>query len=117
MVVTLSPEYPVFLKSHQFQEYCEDYARHFDIIKDWVFNTTVKKASRSVDDTKWCLEVETAGQEPQMLQFDKVVFAHGYQTKAFVPQFEGQEMFEGVIMHSQQYRKQVSFCPSPYLIS
>lgn len=41
---------------------------------------------------------------PTTLEFDKVVFCHGYQTKAKMPTFEGQELFEGTIMHSQQYR-------------
>ncbi|KAF3768753.1 FAD/NAD(P)-binding domain-containing protein [Cryphonectria parasitica EP155] len=102
--------YPIFLRSDQFREYCEDYARHFDTLKDWVFNTSVKKASRNADDTKWCLEVDTkGGQGPQTLEFDKVVFSHGYQTRANIPQFEGQDQFEGLIIHSQQYRKPDAF--------
>lgn len=83
----------------------EEYANHFDTLKNWVFNTSVKKASRNSTDTKWCLEVETAGEGTTVLEFDKVVFCHGYQTKAVVPKFEGQEKFEGIIMHSQQYRR------------
>lgn len=75
------------------------------MLKNFVFNTSVKKASRNADDTKWCLEVETAGEGPKTLEFDKVVFSHGYQTKAKMPRFEGQDKFEGTIMHSQQYRR------------
>lgn len=84
----------------------EDYAKHFDTIRHWVFNTTVKRIFRSPCDTKWSLEVESAG-ESRTVEFDKVVFCHGYQTKARVPQFEGQEKFKGIIMHSQQYRRLV----------
>lgn len=108
-------EYPIFLRAHQFQEYMEDYAKHFDTLKHWVFDTAVRKTYRNGDDTKWCLEVETYG-ESKTVEFDKVVFCHGYQTKAVVPQFEGQDAFEGVIVHSQQYRRSVAIfnplCPS-----
>lgn len=101
-------EYPIFLRADQFQEYIEDYARHFDTLQNWVFNATIKKAFRNPDDTKWCLEVETLGEGSKTVEFDKVVFCHGYQTKATIPRFEGQELFDGAIMHSQQYRRLVN---------
>lgn len=82
----------------------EDYARHFDTLQNWVFNASVKKTFRNSDDTKWCLDVETRG-ESKTVEFDKVVFCHGYQTKAKVPKFEGQDKFEGIIMHAQEYRR------------
>jgi dimethylaniline monooxygenase (N-oxide forming) len=97
-------EYPIYMKSSDFQEFMEDYARHFDLLRDFVFNTTVRKVWRNGDDTKWCLEVETTGEEPKTLEFDKVVLCHGYQSQAIVPKFKGQELFEGTIMHAQQYR-------------
>lgn len=84
----------------------EDYARHFDTLKNWVFNASVKRTFRNSDDTKWCLEIETPD-ETKTVEFDKVVLCHGYQTKANVPVFEGQEKFEGTIIHSQQYRRSV----------
>lgn len=103
-------EYPIFLRSDQFQEYMEDYARHFNTLESWRFNATVKKTSRNSDDTKWCLEVETVS-ETKTVEFDKVVLCHGYQTIAKMPRFEGQDRFEGTIMHSQQYRRSVTiFC-------
>lgn len=101
----LSSEYPIFLRADQFQEYTEDYARHFDLLKDWKLNTAVRKATRNKADTKWCLEIQPTGEEPKTVEFDKVVFCHGYQTKARMPKFEGQDKFEGIIMHSQQYRR------------
>lgn len=83
--------------------------KHFDTLKNWIFNTSVKKVSRNADDTKWCLEVETASDTPTIAkhEFDKVVFCHGYQTRAKIPTFGGQEKFEGTVMHSQQYRRLV----------
>jgi dimethylaniline monooxygenase (N-oxide forming) len=104
--------YPIYMKTEHFQDFMESYARHFDTLRYWNLNTTVLRASRNADDTRWALEVEhTAGDTTttRTLEFDKVVFCHGYQTKAIVPTFEGQEKFEGIIMHSQQYRS-----PEPF---
>ncbi|ROW03416.1 hypothetical protein VSDG_01571 [Cytospora chrysosperma] len=109
-------KYPIYMKSSDFQEFMEDYARHFDLLKDFVFDTTVRKVWRNGDDTKWCLEVETTGEEPRTLEFDKVVLCHGYQSQAIVPKFKGQELFEGTIMHAQQYRTPEPFKDKKVLV-
>ncbi|KAK7747419.1 hypothetical protein SLS53_001674 [Cytospora paraplurivora] len=102
-------KYPIYMSTEQLQEFIEDYAKHFDLLKDYVFNTTLKKAFRNMDDTRWCIEVETAGEGTKTLEFDKLVLCHGYQNKPIVPTFEGQDKFEGNITHSQQYRS-----PEPF---
>lgn len=45
--------------------------------------------------------------------FDKVAFCHGYQTVAEMPTYEGAEGFQGILMHSQQYR---SYVMEPLLV-
>lgn len=60
--------------------------------------------TRDEDDKHWCVELERTGQI-SIEKFDKVVFAHGYQTRAKMPEFEGSKKFEGVLMHAQQFRK------------
>lgn len=85
----------------------EDYARHFNTLKNWVFNAAVKRTFRNSEDTRWCLEIKTPD-ETRTVEFDKVVFCHGYQNKANVPKFDGQDEFEGTIIHSQQYRRSVA---------
>jgi dimethylaniline monooxygenase (N-oxide forming) len=100
------PEYPSHLTSAQFQEYIESYARHFDLLKDMVFNASVTRATRNQSDTKWCIEMLVDG-EPRKEEFDKVVFCHGYQTQSKMPVYEGQELFHGRLMHAQQYRMYV----------
>lgn len=102
-------KYPIYMKTEHFQDFMESYARHYDTLKDWNLNSTVRKASRNADDTRWALEVETAAEGVRTLEFDKVVFCHGYQTRARVPTFEGQDQFEGTVMHSQQYRSPLAF--------
>lgn len=99
----LGSEYPHHLSQPEFQEYLESYAAHFDLHKDIVFNAWIKQATRNEDDNKWRLELEVDGQL-RVEEFDKVAFCHGYQTKAEMPEFEGQEKFQGVLMHSQEFR-------------
>jgi dimethylaniline monooxygenase (N-oxide forming) / hypotaurine monooxygenase len=96
-------EYPHYLDQAQFQEYIESYATHFDMQKDIVFNALLKQVSRNKDDSKWRLELVVNG-EPQVKEFDKVAFCHGYQTMAKMPEFEGVEKFEGTVVHTQQFR-------------
>jgi dimethylaniline monooxygenase (N-oxide forming) len=90
-----------------FQEFMQDYAKDNGLLDHIVFNASVIKAVRNDADTKWRLEMEREG-KPESREFDKVVFCHGYQTKAKMPVFEGAEKFEGSIIHAQQYRRCVS---------
>ncbi|KAI1134604.1 putative dimethylaniline monooxygenase [Hypoxylon sp. FL0543] len=101
-------KYPHHLSQAQFQEYMESYAKHFDMLKDIVFNAFLKRVVRNEDDTKWQVEVVVDGKH-QVLEYDKVVLCHGYQTKAKMPDFEGREKFEGTLIHSQAYRSPDAF--------
>jgi dimethylaniline monooxygenase (N-oxide forming) len=96
-------EYPHYLSQAEFQEYIESYAIQFDMLKDIVFNAAVQEVSRSKDDSKWRINIIVDG-KPHVEEYDKVVFCHGYQTKAKMPEFEGIEKFEGTVMHCQQFR-------------
>lgn len=95
------------MNQHHFQEYMQDYAAHFDLHKDINFDTSVKRVTRNEADTKWLIEAQNNG-ATKTVEFDRVVFCHGYQTRAKVPTFKGQEQFEGVILHSQQYRRYIN---------
>lgn len=68
------------------------------------FNATVNRTTRSEDDTKWRLEFEQNGKSC-VEEFDKVVFCHGYQTQAVMPEYEGKDIFQGKLMHAQQFRR------------
>lgn len=81
----------------------ESYAKHFDVLKYVVFGATLKQVRRNAEDTKWLVEVLVDG-ELKAEEFDKVALCHGYQTQALMPQFEGEEKFEGTLIHAQQFR-------------
>jgi len=92
------------MQPSHFQEFMEDYARHFDLLRDIVFGANVKLVRRSDDDSVWLVDVERDA-TTETLEYDRVAFCHGYQTKADVPQFEGQDQFKGIVMHSQAFRE------------
>jgi dimethylaniline monooxygenase (N-oxide forming) len=91
------------MNPHHLQEFMHDYAAHFDLLKNIRFNTAVKRVTRNDADTHWLVETECES-KTGLLEFDKVAFCHGYQTRAILPAFEGQDMFTGTIIHAQQYR-------------
>lgn len=81
----------------------ETYAVHFDILKYIVFNANVKETVRNADDSKWVLTVQING-ALEYIEFDKVVFCHGYQTTMVMPNLVDKERFRGTIIHAQEYR-------------
>lgn len=111
-------EYPPHLSRGQFQEFMQDYVDQFDLNKYIVFNTSVKFVQRNEDDTKWAVQIEgVESGETETRHFDKIVFCHGYQTEKKMPHFQGQETYEGEIVHSQQYRRSVSAAETkPYTL-
>ncbi len=88
----------------QFEECMDGYATKFDLKKNISFCSNVKQVTRNAVDTKWLVEFERQG-STETREFDKVAFCHGYQTRPNRPTFEGEEKFEGIIMHSQEYRR------------
>ncbi|KAF9880506.1 dimethylaniline monooxygenase 2 [Colletotrichum karsti] len=101
-------KYPPFLTQAMFEEYMESYAENFGLYDHMVFDANVGRVTRNGEGTKWQVEMVKSG-KPEVHQFDKVVFCHGYQTKKKMPVYEGQETFEGTIIHSQQFRNPSEF--------
>jgi dimethylaniline monooxygenase (N-oxide forming) len=86
----------------------ESYARAFKLHESIVFNALVKTVYRNANGTNWVVSMTREGVDEERA-FDKVVFAHGYQTQAKMPEFEGQDVFNGEVIHAQKFRRQVGF--------
>jgi dimethylaniline monooxygenase (N-oxide forming) len=93
------------MKQHQFQEFMQGYAEHFDLLKDIVFETTVRQVNKNTDDTKWRLDLEKVDGRLETVEFEKVVFCHGYQTFKNLPLYPGQDEYTGELLHAQEYRR------------
>lgn len=92
------------MDQHHFQEFIQEYSEKFDLLKDIVFNATVTRVERNSKDNKWIVNVGK-GDTTEAIEFDKVVFCHGYQTRRRLPVYPGQDEYTGLLMHSQQYRQ------------
>ena len=99
------------MQPHEFQEYQQDFATHFDLLRDIVFGASVKQVRRNADDSGWLVDVEKDG-KTETSGFDRVAICNGYQTKANIPEFEGQGLFAGTIIHSQAF-KEYALCSPP----
>lgn len=85
-------------------QYFQDYARQFNLDEHIRFNTSVKVVTKNEATGKWDVSI-TGPDGDQVLVFDKVVFAHGPHTVPNIPPMPGRELFQGSIIHGQQYRR------------
>jgi dimethylaniline monooxygenase (N-oxide forming) len=84
----------------------QEYSEYFGLLDHIVFNASVEKVHRDGADSKWLVEIAKP-ESSEVLEFDKVVFCHGYQTQKKMPSYPGQDQYTGVLIHSQEYRKYV----------
>ncbi|KAK2616624.1 hypothetical protein QQS21_000447 [Conoideocrella luteorostrata] len=96
--------FPYYMKQHHFQEFMQEYAENFNLLDHIVFNTTVRRAERNPENTKWLLDIVSGVDPVKTVGYDKVVFCHGYQTAAKIPNYPGQEQYTGTLIHAQRYR-------------
>ncbi len=88
--------YPRYIPRKLLLEYFEDYARHFDIQP--VFGEEVVRVER--EGQGW--QVRTAA--GNRYESQAVVVCTGFNRCPVVPQWPGQEAFEGEILHSRSYK-------------
>jgi dimethylaniline monooxygenase (N-oxide forming) len=89
--------------------YFQDYARHFNLYPYITFNTEVLTTERDEERKKWLVTMKSRGDgKITTREFDKIVLAQGFEHAPKKPKFEGQEQFEGPIIHSQEYKSSVS---------
>ncbi|MEL6590066.1 MAG: NAD(P)/FAD-dependent oxidoreductase, partial [Bacteroidota bacterium] len=93
--------YPLYVPRLDLIKYYEDYARHFDIKP--AFGEAVQKVTKAAN--YWQVESKSG----KRWQANQVVFATGVNRVPHVPQFTGQENFQGEIIHSRHYRN-----PEPF---
>ncbi len=101
--VPFPKEFPLYVPRLELVQYLEDYAKQFDI-KPY-FNHKVTAVNKA-DNGKWL--VETANEASFLA--DNVVIATGTNHTPNVPTWQGQEQYQGEIMHTRFYKN-----PKPYL--
>lgn len=94
-------DFPTFVSRQQLLDYCEDYARHFDIKP--VFNQTIESIHKT-NEGLW--EVKT---RDKTYYYKFVVVATGVNRVPFEPRWESIEDFNGTIIHSREYKNPAPF--------
>ena len=95
------PDYPM---REQVQNYLEDYARHFNLLDKIQLNTLIASADRQPNGG-W--RVETSNN--QIRHFDYLIVANGHHNKANYPDYAKENNFNGISLHSSQYRHREPF--------
>ncbi|XP_055864135.1 flavin-containing monooxygenase 5-like [Biomphalaria glabrata] len=97
-----------FCHNSDVEEYLKKYCKHFGIEKYIKLNTEVLslKKHRSYESTgKWEIQVKDHSTGNESLEdFDFVIVANGHHGEPILPKFPGLENFQGVTMHSRDYK-------------
>ncbi|MFQ6030659.1 MAG: flavin-containing monooxygenase [Dehalococcoidia bacterium] len=105
------PEYPLpkevanFTAGPVFQKYLEDYAREFDVFPHIRFSSSVTEiAERPRNQPGWVVRSEQNGVAREE-EFDLVLVCVGlYSSTPNMPEFPGQDHFEGRVMHISELK-------------
>ncbi|XP_071096326.1 flavin-containing monooxygenase 5-like [Haliotis cracherodii] len=101
-------EFPNYMHNTQVWQYFKMYADAFNLIKHIQYNKEILsvKKSRDYEQTgRWDLQVrdhKTGSEETQV--FDAVMVCTGHHASKNVPDFTGQDDFQGKILHSHDYK-------------
>ncbi|KAK0056421.1 dimethylaniline monooxygenase [N-oxide-forming] 5 [Biomphalaria pfeifferi] len=100
--------YPNFCHNADVEDYFQDYCRHFGVDKYIKFNSEVmylKKHSSYQSTGKWEIRIKDHKTGKEILEvFDFVIVANGHHGTPNLPTFPGQESFQGVTMHSKDFK-------------
>ena len=83
------------------EDYLESYVDHFNLRPHFRLATPVRRVLRDEALAKWRVEIDGASAEV----FDKVVMATGPHLMPMMPDFEGEELFTGKILHSKAFKR------------
>lgn len=101
------PDFPNFMHNTKVLEYFRRYAKHFALAQHVRFRTEVLRVSQAEnfkETGRWRLELKDleAG-STRVEEFGGVIVCSGHHADKKMPRFEGQEEFEGKIIHTHDY--------------
>lgn len=115
------PDDSVMYPRHQeLHSYLLRYAEHFKLRPHIVFNTRVVDIRKldGLDEQhgKWEIHVETKDQSVKYHIFDAVMLCSGFYGGPNIPQIPGLDEFEGLVMHSREFRNGLRFTNQRVLV-
>ena len=93
--------WPVFTSKDKMGDWLDMYATVLDI--DCWTNANCRSANFDSENLSWNITVDRSGEERQLYP-RHLVFATGMSGYPHIPEFEGQELFQGLQIHSSQYK-------------
>lgn len=88
--------------------YFKDYADTFDLRRNFRFQTEVISAEPEdpdSDDSAWKVTVRDEDGKEETGRYAGVLIANGILSEPAIPEFEGQDEFEGEILHTAAYKR------------
>lgn len=99
---------PKFWNANEYIEYLYGFANAFQLESKIHFNTEVKTAQYNSTIQKWELDLEVTNTNTNIqyrIMVDCLAICSGMNSIPNIPQFEGQDNFRGIILHSNEYNK------------
>ena len=94
----------MFWTASQYVKYLIEYAKHFNVLKHYEFETKVKSVKRLGE-----AHYEVTTSDGRTRTFTAVVVATGVNRIPKLPSFKGQDSWRGRIIHSKHYRNATPF--------
>jgi len=94
-------DYPIYIPRKKLIEYYANYSRKFEI--NPIFNKQVISIEKN--NTFWQIRTKDAG----LYQAEKVIVSTGVNRIPVRPNFEGENLFAGEIIHSKKYKNPIAF--------
>ncbi len=95
-------DYPIYVPRAKVVDYLDQYAQHFSIQP--IFKTSLEKVQRQ--DDNWLVQTDT----DRTFLAKNVILTTGINRVPNIPTWQGQEAFQGKIIHSRAYKN-----PTPFL--
>ncbi len=95
-------DYPIYVPRAKVVDYLDQYAQHFSIQP--IFKTSLEKVQRQ--DDNWLVQTDT----DRTFLAKNVILTTGINRVPNIPTWQGQETFQGKIIHSRAYKN-----PTPFL--
>jgi len=93
---------PDFPHHSEIFEYFNAYVDHFGLRSKIEFETCVQEVAPLPED-RWAVCIRCPDGSEQTREYDAVLVSNGHHWKPRMPEFEGQETFEGIQMHAHSY--------------
>jgi 4-hydroxyacetophenone monooxygenase len=92
-----------FGRRNEIKDYILDTVEQFDVRSRIRFGREVTEARWDGADQVWTLRITTATGEVEQLRANAIITATGLHNRPKIPEFPGQNLFEGQVMHSARW--------------